>query len=82
MTIHLQTVYPMKPRELFTKRDKAGQIHKFVATAFVMPVQTTIRVYGLDDKGIWCTLDFKAKLAPKWLRRALRDAEQMQASQV
>ena len=75
MTINLQTVYPMKPRELFTKRDKAGVVHKFKGTAFVMPSDKTIRVYGLDEKGVWCTLDFKVTLAPKWLRRALRDAE-------
>lgn len=80
MTINLQTAYPMKPRELFTKRNRQGEVHKFTSTAFVMISHKTIRVYGQDAKGVWCTLDFKATLAPKWLRRAIRDAENVRAS--
>lgn len=77
--IQLGRAYPLKARELTTKKDKNGRTYKFHSSHFALTSRTTVRVYGRDEDGAWASLDFKTKHAPKWLRRGIQDVEKMQA---
>jgi hypothetical protein len=76
MTIfQLNKGYPLKHnRQLETKKDANGKTYMFTPSHFIFVSHTTIKVIGLDDRNIWCQLSFKAKSAPKWLQRCMRDA--------
>lgn len=78
--IQLGKAYPLKARELETRKDKHGNVYKFVASVFVMPDRNTVMVMGKDEYDAWCSLKIKAKNAPSWLRRGIRDAERVPAS--
>ena len=73
--IQISRAYPLKPRELMTKKDKNNRVFKFQANVFVFTDHKTVRVMGQDAYGAWCQLDFKVKNAPGWLRRGIRDVE-------
>jgi hypothetical protein len=77
--IQIGRAYPLKSRVLNTHKDDKGKVYTFQASHFVVLPKDTIRVMGQDEYEAWCRLDFKAKNAPKWLRRGIRDAEKMQA---
>ena len=79
--IQIGRAYPLKSRELFTKKNDNGKSHKFNASHFVLLPKGTIRVMGQDEHESWCRLDFKAKNAPKWLHRGIRDTGQMPSSE-
>lgn len=77
--IAIGKAYPLKARELETKKDQKGKTYKFTASAFAFTSHNRVRVYGQDKHEAWCTLDFKATQAPKWLKRGIRDVEEVQA---
>lgn len=75
MTIfQLNKAYPLRHnKQLETKKDQTGQTYLFTPTHFVFVSHATIKVIGQDERNIWCQLTFKAKSAPKWLQRCMRD---------
>lgn len=70
--------YPLTHnKELETKKDKFGKTYKFVPTYFIIVDSRTVKVLGQDKHEAWCSLTFKAKTLPKWLKRCMTDAEKV-----
>lgn len=81
-TFQIGRAYPLSHnKELETKKDVNGRTYKFKPSAFAIIDNRTVKVYGQDNKEAWCTLTFKAKTLPKWLKRCMIDAEKQVSSQ-
>lgn len=64
--------YPIKGPRLTTKKNKQGKRYQFDGSHFQLRPKKTIRVWGQDDQGVWCRVEYKYKEVPKWLRRGIR----------
>jgi hypothetical protein len=77
----LGRAYPLKHnKELETKKDKLGKTYMFMPSHFVIIDSRTVRVMGQDKHEAWCSLTFKAKTLPKWLKRCMTDAQKQVSS--
>ncbi len=74
-TFQIGRAYPVDGPELESKQDKFKKTYKFKVSHFVVMSPERVRVYGQCEDKAWCTLDYKPRTLPKWLRRKMEKAQ-------
>ena len=70
-TFTVRSPYAINGPMLETKKNQAGKTFKFPPSHFIVLTRDRVRVVGQAEDLVWCAIDYKAKLVPKWLRREM-----------
>lgn len=72
-TIQIGRAYPFDGPELRTVRDIRGKRYDFKVAHISFLRHDVVVVHGQDKLGVWCKREYKAKHAPKWLKKGIRN---------